>query len=174
MLLKWLLSRHKNPSIAAWLKAQSHPEDALAYLIEKEVFQNGNRDLSFYIPRIRSTEYFEELMEQSSTTVRRNLPPTHRQAMTYNDQLRSDNKPLERLKQLRDGQEHTAPKKRALINEAYSPSSEGLNSKVTSLSAVKGVNRANAIYHQVSSSVVVTAPEEQFLHEETDMSCFDD
>ena len=51
----------KSEKAKEWLKSQSHPEDALLYLIEKEIYENGIRDLSYVIPRIRSDEHFAAL-----------------------------------------------------------------------------------------------------------------
>lgn len=48
-------------SVKDWLNEQSHYEDAIFYLIEKEIYENGLRDLSYTIPRMRNDAYFEEL-----------------------------------------------------------------------------------------------------------------
>lgn len=48
-------------TVVDWLKAQSHYEDAIIYLIQKEIYENGIRDLSYSIPRMRNDSYFEEL-----------------------------------------------------------------------------------------------------------------
>lgn len=55
--------------ILAWMNNQSHLDDALTYLIEKELYEYGDRDLSYIIPRRRNDAYFEELLRKDLTTV---------------------------------------------------------------------------------------------------------
>lgn len=48
--------------ILEFVKTQSNFSNAISYLIEKEIHENGLRDLAEVIPPIRSREYFENLL----------------------------------------------------------------------------------------------------------------
>jgi hypothetical protein len=48
-----------NPKVMEFVLAQTNFSEAITYLIEKELYENGSRDLMKFIPMIRSNEYFE-------------------------------------------------------------------------------------------------------------------
>lgn len=73
-------------SVKDWLKLQSHYEDAITYLIEKEIFENGLRDLSYIIPRKRNDDYFETLF--AKVTPKKNYYNSF-----MNPEQQSDNEP---------------------------------------------------------------------------------
>jgi hypothetical protein len=45
-----------------WTDLQSNLTEAITYLIEKEIFENGLRDLVNFIPIRRTDEYFESFL----------------------------------------------------------------------------------------------------------------
>ncbi|WP_245599863.1 hypothetical protein [Paenibacillus harenae] len=47
--------KSEDPLVMQWLNAQSNLMDSLRYLIEKEIYQNGVRNLQAYIPVERGT-----------------------------------------------------------------------------------------------------------------------
>lgn len=51
--------KKKTGEIKEWIELQSFSEDAIIYLIEKEIYENGIRDLGYVIPRLRNKEYFD-------------------------------------------------------------------------------------------------------------------
>jgi hypothetical protein len=53
-----------NPKVLEWMETQDNATEALVYLIEKEIFENGIRNMELYIPRKRSDEYFESLLNK--------------------------------------------------------------------------------------------------------------
>ncbi|MBD2870271.1 hypothetical protein [Paenibacillus arenilitoris] len=46
--------KSEDPLVMQWLNAQSNLMDSLRYLIEKEIYQNGVRNLQAYVPAERS------------------------------------------------------------------------------------------------------------------------
>lgn len=157
--------------IIKWIEAQGHPEDALAYLIEKELYEYGERDLSYVIPRRRNDAYFEALLQRESYDARYHtnmdlydsiatIHPEHHQTPTQ-----------------------VMPKKvTPVTSRPARPSSSPAESTVgkavprgtVKSRSLTSVNKAKDIYTRTSSAVVVTAPEEQFEHDGVDMTCFDD
>lgn len=59
MFFGFFRRKHFSKEVKAWIKAQSDSNDALLYLIEKEIHENGQNDLAYIIPRYRNEEYFE-------------------------------------------------------------------------------------------------------------------
>jgi len=55
-----------NSKISEWMKSQSDVDDAILYLIEKEIYEHKNRDLSYIVPRYRNEAYFDELFSRGS------------------------------------------------------------------------------------------------------------
>lgn len=56
-------TKKKSGKIQDWIELQSYNEDAIIYLIEKEIYENGMRDLGFVIPRLRNDDYFAALFK---------------------------------------------------------------------------------------------------------------
>ena len=48
-----------NPKVMEFVLAQTNFSEAITYLIEKELYENGLRDLVKYVPMLRTTEYFD-------------------------------------------------------------------------------------------------------------------
>lgn len=150
-----------DPKINEWLSKQSFPDDALTYLIEKELYEHGTRDLGYIIPRKRNDDYFAQLLDRESYDVRykSNLAMYESIADVHDVQEPTKLKPVQ--------SRHHEPTKKTIEKIGTVPStsySKGLTS----------INKGRKIYNTTSSSVVVTVPEEQFHHEEADLSCFDD
>ncbi len=57
-------TKSENEKIQEWIQLQSYSEDAIQYLIEKEIYENGLRDLGYIIPRLRNDEYFDTLIQK--------------------------------------------------------------------------------------------------------------
>jgi hypothetical protein len=51
--------RLKDESLIEFVNKQSNLNDTIKYLIEKEIFQNGSRNLQNFIPAIRDEKYFK-------------------------------------------------------------------------------------------------------------------
>lgn len=66
----WKRRKH-TAAVRQWLNAQSDQEDAILYLIEKEMFENEVRDLAYIIPRYRNRAYFESLQLEDSNYSKR-------------------------------------------------------------------------------------------------------
>lgn len=60
--------------IKKWFETQSNIKHALLYLIEKEIHQNGNRDLSYLVPLRRNKEFFDSFI-QSEMEIKKHLQP---------------------------------------------------------------------------------------------------
>lgn len=56
-------SKKRSGKIQEWLELQSFDEDAIIYLIEKEIYENGMRNLGYIIPRLRDDAYFATLVK---------------------------------------------------------------------------------------------------------------
>lgn len=79
--------RPKDGKIEEWINAQSPGtmSDAINYLIEKEIHENGTRDLCRFVPAHRDKEYFMRLLQQSSgkdLTINPNSSPK-RETLTH-------------------------------------------------------------------------------------------
>lgn len=59
MFFSFLKRKNFSKEVKTWIKSQSDSRDALLYLIEKEIHENGHNDLAYIIPRYRNEEYFE-------------------------------------------------------------------------------------------------------------------
>jgi len=59
--IKKVIRFKKNISneVIDFIKSQKNFSETITYLIEREVFENGIRDLTEYIPIIRTKSYFE-------------------------------------------------------------------------------------------------------------------
>lgn len=55
--------------VLKFVKMQSNFSDAITYLIEKEIFENGIRDLSKFIPSVRTNEYFENILNTKRISI---------------------------------------------------------------------------------------------------------
>lgn len=79
--------RPKDDNIEKWINAQSPGtmSDAINYLIEKEIHENGTRDLCKFVPAHRDKEYFMKLLQLSSgkdtSTIRYSSPK--RETLTH-------------------------------------------------------------------------------------------
>lgn len=51
----------EDQKIIEFIETQSNFNDTIRYLIEKEVYTNGIRDIVKYIPAVRDEEYYKEL-----------------------------------------------------------------------------------------------------------------
>lgn len=80
--------------IQEWLELQSFSEDAIIYLIEKEIYENGIRDLGYIIPRLRNDDYFTALVK----TVPQVLESTGFE-YTPRQKVFGQNSPINELKQ---------------------------------------------------------------------------
>lgn len=177
MLFGKLIKRlRKDPTegsekIIKWIEAQGHPEDALAYLIEKELYEYGERDLSYVIPRRRNDAYFEALLQRESYDARYNtnmdlydsiakIHPEHHEPPTQ--VMPKKVTPV------------TARPARPTTKPMASTVGKSIPREAVKGHSLSGVNKAKDIYNRTSSAVVVTAPEEQFKHDGVDMTCFDD
>ena len=53
-----------------FIEKQSNFSETMTYLIEKELYENGNRDLVYHIPIVRNQEYFESLFNKQPIEVK--------------------------------------------------------------------------------------------------------
>lgn len=60
--------KNEDPSIMNWINAQTNLMDSLRYLIEKEVFQNGVRNLQTFIPAERNVQAMLTVQEAREET----------------------------------------------------------------------------------------------------------
>lgn len=165
---KWFKKTSLPEAVEAWIKAQSHPDDALQYLIEKELYLYGVRDLSYVIPRKRNAAYFEALTHQESFDSRYH---------TNLNMLES----IAGIHQSTDHHDHPVKATHNIKHEiSIKPPTKTIervgeipSAKVTSIDSLKSINKKQQIYN-ASSSVVVTTPEEMFTDRDIDMTCFDD
>lgn len=54
------MRRDESIPVLEFLMKQTHLSDALRYLVEKEIAENGIRDLSKYIPSVRGQAFFDK------------------------------------------------------------------------------------------------------------------
>jgi hypothetical protein len=59
--------------VKKWISEQFNFNDSVIYLIEKEIYQNGIRDLSSLIPRQRTNDYFNNLFEKEEPYVQQSI-----------------------------------------------------------------------------------------------------
>ena len=52
--------------VLEWMELQDNFSDAVAYLIEKEIAENGIRNLVNFIPQKRSKEYFKSILGEKN------------------------------------------------------------------------------------------------------------
>lgn len=163
-----------------WLQKQSHVEDALIYLIEKELYEYGERDMSYVIPRIRNDAYFEALLKRESFDSRfhSNIDMYDSIAHIHKEEHTIVTEPMPQKVT------PVAPKPAAqphVSNEAaiVNPEPIDLGHKKHSPSyvhkggSISSINKRRDIYN-TSSSVVFTAPDEQYNDSDVDVSCFED
>lgn len=55
--------------VEEFLSKQTSFSDSIMYLIEKEIAENGIRNLGEFIPQVRSKEYWAKLLANSNNTV---------------------------------------------------------------------------------------------------------
>jgi hypothetical protein len=60
-----------NPKVLDWMEKQGNATEAIVYLIEKEIFENGIRDMELYIPIKRADEYFENLLNKKPAEIKK-------------------------------------------------------------------------------------------------------
>ena len=165
MIFDRFLRRNRlDPKVNRWLAKQSFPEDAMLYLIEKELYEHGERDLGYVVPRKRNDEYFAKLLDIEAYDLRQ---PTN--MALYDSIARVHTEEPEKVKPLKSKpayhhHPHKAPE------PMKNPGAVPAFSEVTKLSSV---NKGRKIYNTTSSSVVATIPDEKFDHTE-DLTCFDD
>lgn len=169
---KFFKSKRKHQAMEApiqkWMDAQGHLDDALTYLIEKELFEHGERDLSYVIPRKRNNAYFEGLLDRESYEAR-----FHSNIDMY-DSIASIHP-----EQHQDQPRAAVPKKVTQARPTVQPNNSLAKNSVPLSRATKGksissVNKSKDIYNKTSSAVVVTPQDEQFEHDGVDMTCFED
>ena len=159
---RYFRKKRLDSKVQAWLDKQSHAEDALSYLIEKELYEHGVRDLSYMIPRKRNDAYFGQLLDKESHNHR-----VHSNLAMY-DAIAQVQPELEAVKSTsRPVHPPKTPAPRTTQKVGTIPAAKGHR---TSLA---GVNKGKNIYNRTSSAVVVTAPEDTFEHD-VDLTCFDD
>lgn len=161
--------------IEEWLDKQSHVEDALIYLIEKEMYEYGERDLSYVIPRKRNDAYFEALLKRESYDSRfhTNMDMydsiAHIQKEEHHPVAEQMPKKVTPVTPL-PVEKPTNVTKQDTIDIQHKKHSPSYAARGGSISSV---NKRRDIY-STSSAVVVTAPDEQYEDKSVDMSCFED
>lgn len=154
--------RKIDPRIDEWINKQSFPDDALTYLIEKEIYEHGTRDLSYIIPRKRNDEHFAQLLDRESHDAR------YKSNLAMYDSIATIHSPDQAEGHITTIKpKHHEPTKKTIETVGTIPAS-------TYGKSLSSINKGRKIYNTTSSAVVVTAPEEHFHHEEADLSCFDD
>lgn len=63
------LKEDEEQHILDWIDAQTVYADSVRYLIQKEIAENGVRNLQLYIPQIRNVETVRELLQLSNKNV---------------------------------------------------------------------------------------------------------
>lgn len=59
------ITKNEKKEIVDWIKAQSNLTEAIRYLMEKEIFENGTRNLAKFIPIERDAQFFKNISNQS-------------------------------------------------------------------------------------------------------------
>jgi hypothetical protein len=68
-------NKNTSDDVKRWIELQDNFNDAVIYLIEKEIYSNGIRDLSSLIPKKRSDEYFSKMLQPISNVVKESYVP---------------------------------------------------------------------------------------------------
>jgi len=136
----------KDPEVTSWLKKQGDLEDALIYLVEKELYEHGQRDLSYVIPRRRNTAYFDTLFQNKKSVVK------HQTNIDFYDSVTT----------LRP----KSPSSPQPINPPLTTKKEGR--------VMTQPHKRKKIYNTTSSAVVITPPETVYTKKKSDMTCFED
>lgn len=67
---QWRIRFRKNKhKVIEWAEAQGNFNDAVTYLIEKEIAENGIRNLENFIPAKRTSEYWANILNNSNKNV---------------------------------------------------------------------------------------------------------
>lgn len=161
----------QDKGVQGWIDAQSYPEDALTYLIQKELYEYGERDLSYAIPRKRNDAYFEALLQKESYDSR-----IHTNMDLY-DSIAVVHK-----------EHHITPTQQMPVTPAPATDPTPITTSPTPINSIAkkqstrpqhgktitSINKRKDIYHTTSSAVVVTGPEDLFEEKDVDMTCFED
>lgn len=104
--------QEENPDVIKFAAIQSNFADAVRYLIEKEIAQNGIRDLSNFIPQKRTKEYFKALLNSNRDAVINEISiekvePVLINSITQNDRVYDDEKEIDDVEIVEKGNEGT-------------------------------------------------------------------
>lgn len=160
---RFFKSRRLDAKVRQWLSKQSYPDDAILYLIEKELYEHGERDLGFVIPRKRNDAYFAELLDKE----RHDGRPRSNMAF-YDSAWGASGDKSEPATVHKPVKKPHKPAVKTIEKVGTIPAS---SSRKTTLASI---NKGRKIYHTTSSAVVITPPEEAYDDHDVDLTCFDD
>jgi hypothetical protein len=98
--------------ILDFVDMQSNFSDVVTYLLEKEVFENGLRDVSQFIPQIRTQAYFENQGNLYKPT-----PQTQPQSVPV-EQIQQPVQPIQQVQPVQEQTQDKTQKKSSLLVKA--------------------------------------------------------
>lgn len=166
MFFGFLRRKHKNKDIKDWLNTQSDLKDALLYLVEKEIVENGYNDLAYKIPRYRNRAYFD-----SDYYGRASHHSKNRSNVIFADKLANGHKRSQEEKQF-SGHNHLPSELEALRGRKTHNKESIQEENITArhVSKVRAINHAGNV---AKEEIFLQQPQERDLSA-LDLTCFDD
>ncbi|KZE68028.1 hypothetical protein AWM68_17820 [Fictibacillus phosphorivorans] len=75
-IVTWKLRVDESPMIVEWINNQDNIMDSLRFLVEKEIFANGNVNLQLVVPSVRQFNIEEQRSEPSTIYLNNYETPT--------------------------------------------------------------------------------------------------